>query len=429
MVLAAQLLSGTSAAAIRELYEDEESAADIISTIDNGFDVLNSRLRYADKNLRCGLGEHWEEQRAALGRMQRLMATARFGGKTTLVPCQKGWIISIRSTLGLFEDMRREPGFTFLLTSRLNQDLVESFFSMVRARFGSNLNPSPAELLQRMRLLMLGANPASSRETSIMASSAAPSEFLPAAAPLAAAERCDDCLSVSVLRQVLDPREDAPLEPASEPETVPAVVLDEAGLEPDGDKTEVNLSEAVDRTDRARGYGVAYAAGFVAKCARSDATLTVRSVDAEEVPSCARWVQLLSRGGLKVPSKDWLDAFSAMDVVFCDFHRGKGLLRRGREPDHLSREPGVKSLVGILEQKWPHLDARARAAFVHMRTRFRMRHVARLRRQDHADALREIVRKCRNAADASTSVPEHSGRVFRKKNYSFTAARDTCELA
>ena len=128
--------------------------------------MLNSRCLFADKPLRCALGvtEHWEQQKAALEKLRKLMETARFGNiSRALLPCQRGFIVSVRSTLGLFEELRRVAGFSFLLTARLNQDALESFFSSVRSRFGGNLNPSPVEFLQRVRLMMIGAEPAAAR--------------------------------------------------------------------------------------------------------------------------------------------------------------------------------------------------------------------------------------------------------------------------
>ena len=85
---------------------------------------------------------------------------------------------------------------------------------------------------------------------------------------------------------------------------------------------------------------MAYAAGFLArKCARVDPSLGARTVDAivEEVPDDARWICLLSRGGLTVPTWKWLGLFQDMEVIFCAVHQGKGLRRRNKEPDNLSR--------------------------------------------------------------------------------------------
>ena len=53
----------------------------------------------------------------------------------------------------------------YLLPSRINQDILESFFGLVRGRGGANLHPSPSEAkccVRRVMLvfaLRLGVNP------------------------------------------------------------------------------------------------------------------------------------------------------------------------------------------------------------------------------------------------------------------------------
>ena len=431
MRLAAQLLSASTAAAIRELFEGEEAAAEVCEVIDAGFDVLNSRTLFSDKPLRCGLGatEHWERQKAALERLHQLMATARFGSSGSgLLPCQKGFIVSVRSTLSLFEELRQVAGFSFLLTARLNQDALESFFSTVRARFGSNLNPSPVEFLQRVRLLLIGADPAAARGTAVQPECAAPATFLQATRQPQSADEADTISSVLAAR-VCEPTGDEEAEPGEEPEKleselvsaadIPVEVIEECQLALDGEPTEASSDPAV----QAQSYGAAYAAGFLAaKCARTDPSLGMRTADAdeEEVPSDARWVTLLSRGGLTVPSRQWLGVFREMDATFCALHQGKGRPRRneGKQMDNLSREPGVVGgLVELLRERWPRLDAKVVAAYAQLRTRFRLRHVAQLRRCDHAAALRDAAARRKTASRplSGSATQPLSSRVIRKR--------------
>ncbi|KAF0302509.1 Transposable element P transposase [Amphibalanus amphitrite] len=402
--LAAQLLSNSTAAAIRELFEDEEAAAEVCATIDAGFDVLNSRCLVADKPLRCAFGadEHWEDQKLALQRLAHLMLAARFGDNDNLLPCQKGMVVSIQSALSLFEEMLSVAGFRFLFLARLNQDDLESFFSCVRTRFGSNVNPSPVELIQRVRLLLIGADPAAARGTAVQPESCAPSAFLQARRhPAEDAESVSASLVVRVCETAEGAAEEeepeTELEPVhlvQAPEPPPQAIVEELELDPAGDPTEVLESQA-------QRYGMAYAAGFLAsKCARLDPSLGARTADAivEEVPDDARWIRLLSRGGLTVPTRQWLGVFQEMEATFRAFHQGRGLRRRNNEPDNLSREAGVvHSLVAILCERWPQLDSRVVTAYAQLRTRFRLRYVAQLRRRDHAEALEEAAAR-RSAA-------------------------------
>ena len=428
--LAAQLVSATSAAAIRELYDGEEPAADACDVLDGGFDVQNSRTMFADKPLRCALGIHWEEQHAALLKTKDLMETARFGGRKSLLPCQKGWILSIRSTLALFEEMRRVEGFTFLLTARLNQDILESYFSTIRSRFGANVNPTPVELLQRARLLMVGVSPAAARNTPVQPACAAASTFLSAAFKLPDAVAAEppsvdgddsDCLSVAVVARICESASEAGQRPEPEAEAeedppIPAAVLEEAGLASGGEPTEVDLADIADRPVR---FGMTHVAGYVAaKSAQVDPSLGTRTADvsAEAVPPDARWIQLISRGGLTVPSREWLGTFHQLEATFCALHLGKGMPRRSKEPDHLSRQPGVVSgLVAILRDRWPRLDLKVLTRYARLRTMIRMRYAARQRRADHAQVLRDAASKRKSASQPPTVSGAPSSRNIRKR--------------
>ena len=80
---------------------------------------------------------HLAEQVAALRRLEELLLTARFGSRKTLRPFQQGFLLSMRSTLALYKEMEVDR-FQFLYTAPLNQNALESLFSSVRTKFGSN---------------------------------------------------------------------------------------------------------------------------------------------------------------------------------------------------------------------------------------------------------------------------------------------------
>ena len=65
--------------------------------------------------------------------------------------------MSINSTLDLYQELKNE-GISYLLTSRLNQDGLENFFSQVRALGGNNSHPSTVETINRIRTLCLTKN-------------------------------------------------------------------------------------------------------------------------------------------------------------------------------------------------------------------------------------------------------------------------------
>lgn len=57
-----------------------------------------------------------------------------------------GWIITINSIIGLWNDLK-SVGFDYLLTRRLNQDVIDCFFGEVRSSNGNALNPTPLQFV------------------------------------------------------------------------------------------------------------------------------------------------------------------------------------------------------------------------------------------------------------------------------------------
>lgn len=47
----------------------------------------------------------------------------------------------------------------YILTHRLNQDVLENLFSQLRSRGGLNDHPAPLNALYRLRMIILGKNP------------------------------------------------------------------------------------------------------------------------------------------------------------------------------------------------------------------------------------------------------------------------------
>ena len=75
-------------------------------------------------------------------------------GRLVRKPFQCGIIVSIRSTLALFEELKQE-NIDFLLTTRVNQDCIENLFSCIRSMGGNGTHPTPIEAVNRIRKLCL----------------------------------------------------------------------------------------------------------------------------------------------------------------------------------------------------------------------------------------------------------------------------------
>ena len=161
MKYAVHLFSDTVAKAFKFKFDDEFlEQAKIITTIDSWFDVCDSRSKFHWKNLKCGLGVHEDKQIEALKNMQDLVKSMSFGkenAKQKKKPFQTGIIVSINAMLDLYAELKSE-GVSYLLTSRLNQDGLEIFFSQLRAIGGNSTHPSTVETISRIRTLCLSKN-------------------------------------------------------------------------------------------------------------------------------------------------------------------------------------------------------------------------------------------------------------------------------
>lgn len=65
----------------------------------------------------------------------------------------EGLRVTLTSTLELFRYLNQDVGFSYLLTSRLSQDKVESFFGIVRLSYGCNTHPTPQQFLLTVNCL------------------------------------------------------------------------------------------------------------------------------------------------------------------------------------------------------------------------------------------------------------------------------------
>ncbi|KAJ8948945.1 hypothetical protein NQ318_022967 [Aromia moschata] len=74
------------------------------------------------------------------------------------LPFQKGILLSNSALQMLMEDLNRRFGAQYLLTRRINQDVIENFFGVIRAKGGLHDHPSPLEFKYRLRSFILGKN-------------------------------------------------------------------------------------------------------------------------------------------------------------------------------------------------------------------------------------------------------------------------------
>ncbi len=121
--LAAQLLSHTVAKALEYLFGKEKQGR-AVQTINDWFDVMNSRQITSANKLNSAFGIHFEEQLHALTAMENLVTAGPAVGKSRQ-PWEKGVVMGIRSVKELYQDLKNRYDLSFIMTSRLNQVFLE----------------------------------------------------------------------------------------------------------------------------------------------------------------------------------------------------------------------------------------------------------------------------------------------------------------
>lgn len=127
---AAKLLSHTTATVLRQRFAetgDEEEAnavADFIEMCNNWFDVFNSYIPFAKLPMKSAF-RGTDGQKEALNKMLKFMNNSRGirkGGVLckTLATFQQSIIISIKSLVGLYDEMKEKYNIDFICTYKVN---------------------------------------------------------------------------------------------------------------------------------------------------------------------------------------------------------------------------------------------------------------------------------------------------------------------
>ena len=133
--LASQLFSETVAQAfIYHFGEAGRAQSNFINIVNQWFDTINIGIPIDSVPHRCGFGLRLESQLEALHAIKKTVECLKFSAvvvKKSKLPFQKVILIGIKSLRSLYEDLAKR-GITYILTSRLNQDCLENFFSTLR---------------------------------------------------------------------------------------------------------------------------------------------------------------------------------------------------------------------------------------------------------------------------------------------------------
>ncbi|XP_011861392.1 PREDICTED: uncharacterized protein LOC105558377, partial [Vollenhovia emeryi] len=124
----------------------------------NWFDVQNSQVKYGKHPGVNGYGVDLAKQEQTLVLMNLYTESMRVGSRKELMPFQKGILVSNQSIRGLFQYLQRKypEECQYIITRRLQQDILENFFSYLRGMGSTKDHPSAYDFRYRIRWYVLG---------------------------------------------------------------------------------------------------------------------------------------------------------------------------------------------------------------------------------------------------------------------------------
>lgn len=166
--LAAQLFSNRNALAIKWCGQNNllrsthwKHMSKVLKLFNDWFDLFNSRLKYGHCSESHAYGMNIQEQNQIITNMNEYIEEMRVGQRTSLLPFQKGILLCNRSLRQMFTYIQEKYSsdtfeVKYFLTSRLNQDILQNFFSYLRSMGGGYDHPTPVEILHRLKWYILG---------------------------------------------------------------------------------------------------------------------------------------------------------------------------------------------------------------------------------------------------------------------------------
>lgn len=167
--MAAQVFSNTNALALQWCGENNnllvslqwKQTSEILKLFNDWFDVFNSNLKYQHNSASHAYGINLEKQDKIINDMNIFIKEMRVGRRKDLLQFQKGILLCNKSLQEMFtylQHMYSSEAFDvkYLLTRRLNQDILENFFSYLRSMGKRCDHPTPVQLKHHLKWYILG---------------------------------------------------------------------------------------------------------------------------------------------------------------------------------------------------------------------------------------------------------------------------------
>lgn len=281
-------------------------------------------------------------------------------GRKSLLPFQKGILISNGSLLGLYNHISERFSMTYVLSYRLNQDVLENFFSQIRAIGRTYDHPTPLEFKYRMKSQII------SRNSQILSSGTNVeldrTENLDILTDVDVETEVEKTISVDVFSQF------------AEDETEIVIVDDDIDFQESlasGSNSSSSYTNNNNNSSTLKDFitdsGLEYVAGYLAYKGQRMGILNLGVLssdnDSRLSDTTNTWVDYVSNGGLMKPLPLFFDEVRKMDKVFNEYH-GETDLKRNRNVN--------KGLFELMKTQI-HLDPRIIGLFIRTRTFIRIR--------------------------------------------------------
>ena len=371
--LAAQLFSNSTAKAVQFCGEKGllnsgwEAAAKTLQLFNDWYDVFNSSFPYNSQPGKNAYGLNLEYQNKIIDYMSSFIKSLRVCGWKSALPFQNGILISNESLKQLFSFLNTTFGVKYILTTKLNQDILESFFSFIRAMGHTNDHPDAQQFKYRLRWYIMGKHSSTTfkvnnnvqpdSETCLTGDTTAVNDA-DADSNSSNNEICTTAYMCSKLHDDKFAEVNEPIENE--------IVNTSANYFYDHQNEEQDDSDIISKE------ALRYLTGYVAfklKCKYP--CLGQKMSDTNEMTKREEnltWIETVSKGWLTIPSDDFWKCAQIMEERFLNFH-GQNDLRR---------ESGIiKVLTNIVSEISAAISIPTEAIsyLVRTRTYIRLRHI------------------------------------------------------
>jgi hypothetical protein len=167
--LAVQTLSGSVASALHfakemdiEGFKDVDGTAEFAQNFNDIFDLLNCRSKFKKKKTKYNVpisAKSYETLKSYAAKFELYIVGLKcHQGKKIIQTAKKigfiGLVVCLRNIFAIY-DCLKEHGLQYLLTYKLLQDHLETFFSAMRAKGGFNNNPNAQQFEAAYKRLLV----------------------------------------------------------------------------------------------------------------------------------------------------------------------------------------------------------------------------------------------------------------------------------